>query len=302
MMAREGRMVLLGGGLLSFRLLVFLLLLLVGCALLIHNLLSTLGHSAQGTGAARAGSPSSSGLSPAASGIVGDSGRVVVSSAEEEAEMARRVLGLASELDSLSGPELRSRIEELLRIKQSVLQELRGLEARRKDMQQQVSGFHREIEELKSEATRRQAELERLRVSAEQARLAQEEYARRNTPEIRAPLALRAEMAPGPLSPPKQSSSCTMDDCFDFSRCSLTSGFPVYLYDRAEKGSLFGGEVGFASRPEEACLYVVVEDQGSSPEALENRLQSLPYSGGDGRNHLVILTSGARMGKQIGTR
>ena len=48
----------------------------------------------------------------------------------DTADTARRVLGLI-DFDHLSGPEIKRRIEELLRIKDSVRTELRGLEEKR---------------------------------------------------------------------------------------------------------------------------------------------------------------------------
>ena len=83
---------------------------------------------------------------------------------DRAAEIARKTLGLV-DFNHLSGPELRARIEELLRIKQSVSVELRGLEGKRKEVQAQVSAFHRKIEELRVEATKEQLALERLRVT-----------------------------------------------------------------------------------------------------------------------------------------
>ncbi len=286
----------------SFRMLVFFLVVVVVSALLLHRTLSSLGHSESANAAVAAiaaagGSGAGSGSGGSGGGSDGKGGAPpagIISIAEEDVEAARKTLGLV-QFDRLSGPELKSRIEELLRIKQSVLQELRGLEAKRKEMQMQLSGFHQEIEALKTEATRRQAELERLRVSSEQARLAQEEYARRNTPEIRAPLSLRATDSADrrPMDPPSEAGAarCTMDSCFDFSRCSLTSGAPVYLYDRAANGELFGGEVEFTDRAEEACLFMVLASRKMDSESLSAHLGSLPHFNGDGRNHLLVVVA-----------
>ena len=52
-------------------------------------------------------------------------------------DMPRKMLGLI-DWTHLSGPELTHRIEELLRIKDSVQNELRGLEAQRSEMKRQV--------------------------------------------------------------------------------------------------------------------------------------------------------------------
>ena len=56
----------------------------------------------------------------------------------DSADTARRVLGLI-DFDHLSGPEIKSRIDELLRIKNSVQAELGMLEQRRSAMQAELA-------------------------------------------------------------------------------------------------------------------------------------------------------------------
>ena len=105
----------------------------------------------------------------------------------------RKMLGLLDVDDeSISGNELKKRIEELLRIKGSVQKELRSLEEKRTEMQRQTTSLVNKIDELKKEATKHNTELEKLRMSLEQAHVAQIELAERNTPELRPPLRLTA--------------------------------------------------------------------------------------------------------------
>lgn len=66
-----------------------------------------------------------------------------------------------------------------------------------------------------------------------QAEVAQKEAIQRNTPELALPLTLLPDNIPEVV--PYESSAnlepCQMFNCWDFSRCSITSGFPIYFYE-----------------------------------------------------------------------
>ena len=82
------------------------------------------------------------------------------------------------------------------------------------------------------EESRETKELERLKVSIEQVKLQQKEFIQRNTPDIAPPLPL-ISVKPQPSRSPAPASKCpvpVMSRCWDYSRCSLTSRIPVYLY------------------------------------------------------------------------
>jgi len=195
----------------------------------------------------------------------------------DSADTARRVLGLI-DFDHLSGPEIKGRIEELLRIKDSVQGELRSMEQRRASMQAEIQDLGGKIEQLRMEGSRETKELERLRVSIQQVKVQQKEYIQRNTPDIAPPLPLLPAKLPGP--PPLLGNSiCTLTTCLDFSRCSVTSQMPVYVYptSRAQVPTQHS-----TTDPSTACLYLVILAPGT-------RLSSLSYWGGDGRNHLVLV-------------
>ena len=70
------------------------------------------------------------------------------------------------------GPDIKKRIEELLRIKDSVRTELRGLEQKRAGMLNEIQSLVSRIDKLKMEESRESKELERLRWSVEQVILA----------------------------------------------------------------------------------------------------------------------------------
>jgi len=204
----------------------------------------------------------------------------------DSADTARRVLGLI-EFDHLSGPEIKRRIEELLRIKDSVQGELRNLEQKRAIMLAEIQELGGKIGQLRMEGSRESKELERLRVSIQQVKVQQKEYIQRNTPDIAAPLPILSSQPPRP-GPRLQDTMCSLSSCFDFSRCSVTSQFPVYLYPSAADKSLLHSHLStgpyMTTQPSNACLYVVIVGPNTT-------LQSLPYWGGDGRNHLLIFPS-----------
>ena len=205
----------------------------------------------------------------------------------DTADTARRVLGLI-DFDHLSGPEIRRRIEELLRIKDSVRTELRGLEQKRAGMLDEIQTLSSRIEQLRQESGRERTELERLRVSVEQVKVQQRELRERNTPDIAPPLPLlssRAQASTG-LSPrPDQVAGCSMSSCWDFSRCSVTSRLPTFLYNSSSPYSKVASQSPYLSTAEAACLYLHPGPFPPSPPT------SLPHWAGDGRNHLLLSTT-----------
>ncbi|XP_045761073.1 exostosin-3 [Maniola jurtina] len=241
------------------------------------------------------------------------------SSMSSGANNMRHTLEALGDLSTMNVVDLKIRIEEMLRIKASVSTELRELEERRGKLQREAAAASAKADSVKAEYSRATAELQRLRVSADQARLAQLEAIRRDSPEL-APPAQILPSQPPPILPPISSASevhCRMHSCFDHSRCSLTSGFPIYFYDPEKYLPLAGAEVdgflkttlrqtlGYNSHlthnPNEACLYLVLVGEGfpldKSPSSTtdtyklslnESAIKSLPYWGGDGRNHVLL--------------
>jgi len=218
-------------------------------------------------------------------------------------DTARRVLGLIH-FDHLSGPEIKARIEELLRIKDSVQAELGDLVKKRAMMQEEIASLSARITQLKSEGLREARELERVKVSVEQVRLKQQELTERNTPHIAPPLPL----LPGAghwkmLPPPKSHSECTAHTCFDFSRCSITSQFPVFVYPLSQQQqqdreaqllhSAFLASSYSTAEASSACMFIVMYTQGMD-------LRSLQHWQGDGRNHLLVDIQGTAARAETG--
>lgn len=164
----------------------------------------------------------------------------------------------------------------------SVSTELRELEAKRGRLQREAAAASAKADSAKAEHARAAAELQRLRVSADQARLAQLEAIRRDSPELAPPTQIVPSRPPPILLPvtPDSEVHCRMFSCFDHSRCSLTSVFPVYLYDPDVFAPLTGAEVdGFlkttlrqtlgynthiTNDPNEACVYLVIVGEAFS--------------------------------------
>ena len=135
------------------------------------------------------------------------------------------------------------------------------------------------------ESSRESKELERLRVSIQQVKVAQQEFIQRNTPDIAPPLPLLAG-PPSYLPPPPGSTPppCTLSSCFDFSRCSVSSQLPTYVYPTtAESAYLSEPLAALRKRTERnaasACIFI----SAYLPEPF-----TLSSWSGDGRNHILI--------------
>lgn len=223
-------------------------------------------------------------------------------------------LDLSEDYSVLKAQELRSRVEELIRIKGSVSSELRDMEAKRQKLQVELTSYARHIDQLKQDLLHQQTELNRLKISVEQAQVAQREALIQNTPELALPLRLTADSIPSNQVPISKNlaRSCQMYSCFDHSRCSLTSSFPVYLYDpdmhpvmnpgwdvdgfiKTTLKQTLGYNPHLTHNPKEACVYIVLvgealmdsKDIQNTPLD-SNALKRLPYWGGDGRNHVLL--------------
>ncbi|XP_015120556.1 exostosin-3 [Diachasma alloeum] len=226
----------------------------------------------------------------------------------------RSKLEAFEDFTSMKASDLKSRIEEMLRIKVSVSNELRDLEAKRQRLQMEVSGFTQRIDDLKQEFLHQQTDLDRLKMSVVQAQAAQREAVERNTPELAPPKRILTN-SPPPTLPSTDPHSCKMYNCFDHSRCALTSGFPVYLYDpdtfsiinpgwdvdgflRTTIKQTLGYNPHLTSNPAEACIYIILIGEvlpvpstrslGFKNPLDLTKLHSLPYWGGDGRNHVLL--------------
>ena len=208
-------------------------------------------------------------------------------------------------------------IEELRRIKASVNQELRDLEERRSRLHREVTGYSSHIQQLQSEYEKTANELQKLKLNIQNTKLEQAEIAQRNLPDIKAPKRILPsniveDDSKNWMQGRSQKNACTLHSCFDYSRCSLTSHFPVYFYTpeqfalpqgikldsfiRDSVNHAFGYSPHLTYDPQTACVYVVLIGDiasGGTVQAkiLENYLKKLPYWHGDGRNHILLHVS-----------
>ncbi|XP_075551569.1 exostosin like glycosyltransferase 3 [Dermacentor variabilis] len=195
--------------------------------------------------------------------------------------------------------DLKLRIEEFLRIKLSVSSELRDLEKKRQRLQAEIFTLTQSVEESKRGYTKNRLELDRIKLSLKQAAYAREELENRNIPLLRPPLKLlTGEDAHQLYLPTPEPPECQMHSCFDYSRCSLTSGFPVYFYPtddsvlelnvRASLAQILDTNVHTTFDPSAACVYVVILGGHLPSWSVASYLRQLAHWNGSGRNHIVI--------------
>ncbi|XP_076059880.1 exostosin like glycosyltransferase 3 isoform X2 [Oratosquilla oratoria] len=237
-----------------------------------------------------------------------------LSKATSEAYHAERRLLLDlhdpfGDLSEYKCENLKGRIQELLNIKTSVSNELRDLEQRRLQLQESIAAATTRIDSLKQEENHIKTELERLKSSVEQAILAQKELFEKNMPQIAAPKRIRANHEDSifnPLSPNHAIEMCRMHNCFDYSRCSVLSGFPIYFYDvdkyhtsadieifvKTTVKQALGYNPHITNDPDEACVFIALIGEnlrsGYDKKILETNLHSLSHWNGDGRNHVLL--------------
>ena len=213
-------------------------------------------------------------------------------------------------IQSMKPLEIKSHLEELYRIKESVLNELREIEEKRKTMQSQLNHYTSQIEHIQMNIGSANGELERVKSQISQKVKEQEEVVERSQRHISAPKQILPNLEDNfDITPPQSSVRCRQHNCFDYSRCSLTSHFPVYVYDTHEV-SLSSTKLDIFVRtsvlsvlstspyvtfdPNIACVYLVIvgdtEDHGKTTNSieLESQLHKLPLWKGDGRNHVLL--------------
>lgn len=222
-----------------------------------------------------------------------------VGSVDSTKDLQRRIH--LDDVHILELKDLKLRIEEFLRIKLSVSSELRDLEKKRQKLQAEIFTLTQSVEESKRGYTQNRLELDRIKLSLKQAAYAREELESRNIPLLRPPLKLllgedarQLYLPLAPELPPK----CQMHSCFDYSHCSLTSGFPVYFYPtddsvldpnvRASIAQILDTNVHATFDPSTACVYVVILNNNLAPVSVANYLQQLVHWNNNGHNHIVV--------------
>lgn len=204
--------------------------------------------------------------------------------------------------------ELKYEVEEQERIKLSLANELRELEGKKNWLLKAVSNFSRKAESARTQSEHYHSDVLRARRDLELIRLAKiKANDCPQLPHLKLPQKLNIASIgdDGPLPDQSFLSNCQLHNCFDFSRCSFSSGFPVFVYERPfghlpsdsnamELIQLLKESPYYTSEPEKACLYVVIVgpaeaiQQQRSNSDVETDLHLLPYWGKSGKNHLLL--------------
>lgn len=211
----------------------------------------------------------------------------------------------AGDIEKTEKIDLYMHVEELKKIRASVNNELRSLESKRLRLRTELSGYNTNIHRLKNEHEKLQKDLERLKITIETVKMEKEEMMQHNMPVLSAPKQILPNISDEVyIPPPKYPITCQMHNCFDYSRCSLTSGFPVYIYNPQKY--LIGKHTNIdllmslkqsklikdyaTPDPSAACVYLVFigELRGVRARSLQMFFSGLPYWRGDGRNHILV--------------
>lgn len=149
--------------------------------------------------------------------------------------------------------DLHSRVLDLMRIRSSVISELRLLESKRNQLQSDLSALQKRLEDSRNQLTHRQSQLNHVQTQLEAAEYAQKEAALKNKPFVAIPLkplpvtfyslnltrsgddtfsaTTAGSITADESSPVVRSNQwCSMASCFDYSRCSLIREFRFHVF------------------------------------------------------------------------
>uniref|UniRef100_A0A087YKZ5 Exostosin-like 3 n=2 Tax=Poecilia formosa TaxID=48698 RepID=A0A087YKZ5_POEFO len=199
-------------------------------------------------------------------------------------------------------------VQDLCRIRESVSEELLQLEAKRQELNGEIARLNLRIEACKRSIDSAKQDLLQLKNVISQTEHSYKELMAQNQPKLSLPVRLLPDKEDPGLPPPKSPRSCRLRSCFDYARCPLTSGFPVYVYDTSSYAwgnnldplvkQAFAASVKsniyVTDNPSIACLYLVLVGEIlessplPSPSELEKQLKALPYWRSDGHNHVLV--------------
>ncbi|XP_007906741.1 exostosin-like 3 [Callorhinchus milii] len=198
-------------------------------------------------------------------------------------------------------------VHDLCRIRESVSEELLQLEAKRQELNSEIARLNTKIDSCKKSIENAKQDLLQLKNVISQTEHSYKELVAQNQPRLSLPVRLLPAKDEVDMPPPRNPASCRLHTCFDYSRCPLTSAFPVYVYspeqnpltpaiDPALRQALQASvqtNAYVTDNAEIACVYVVLvgellEATSMTPGELEKQLHSLPYWRADGRNHILL--------------
>ncbi len=208
---------------------------------------------------------------------------------------------------------LKFHIQEMKQIKLSVQNELRELEKERSDLYKDIEMNRDSFALLRKQITVAKSNLQQTHSKLAKAQRENNPLAKRDfTPSV---------INPAPIVviniPPRERESvithklsvnhqhCSYEDCFDFSRCALSKPFSVYVYNLHSPFSsqfelLYSNVLdkvtaslmdkhSITDDPSKACVLLIIVGPLKIPVAdLSATLETLPYWGKDGTNHLIL--------------
>jgi len=202
--------------------------------------------------------------------------------------------------------DLKMQIEELHAIHASVSNELLELEKKRQMLLTEISHYTSAIDGLKQNYQLTAEEHERLKMTFANLQMEHKEMMKNNLPNIEAPRPILPVMFNSNILLSDMHTNCRMNNCFDYSRCSVTSQFPVYVYPLEETQLSIGMDAFIKHSlvhaldssphltldPHIACLYIVLISEEvllqHNVSKVELMLKHLPYWQGSGLNHLLL--------------
>ncbi|CAD5212457.1 unnamed protein product [Bursaphelenchus okinawaensis] len=148
-----------------------------------------------------------------------------------------------------------------------------------------------QLEELQRKIPLKKEEIDRLESKIEELKLVQRDLKDRRSVKLQLPLS-PVELTPSNRSFSNtdeiRSSSLTLEDVFDYSKCSISSRFSVYVYELSNLNdhgkalqSRFMESPYRTSNSSTACLYIYITN-----EVVE--VENLDYFGKSGKNHIII--------------
>ena len=177
-------------------------------------------------------------------------------------------------------------VEDMQRLRKSIIFELAQLEQKRSQLKDSMDSLNKKHKDTDAELKNMERKLIQVKSDIQSMLLMRDETLKDYSPVV-SPLKLR----PNADEPINQSPKvkCNLSACFDYSRCSVVSGFPIYLYPLTttnnillEWKSAIVKSHYITSNPDLACIYVLLYDgTNADPEHLK-------YWRGDGRNHAII--------------
>ena len=211
-----------------------------------------------------------------------------------------------ADLDRVQCNEIKSQISELRRIRASVNNELRDLESKRLGLQTEISKQKTELESLRMQQEDVDKRLQQSKLNLDEKIIQEREFSNQTLPLLKAPkLFLFDSEKPRFKAPVTSPERCSMHTCFDYSKCPLLSGFPVYVYDlnsmlsdshlnqfvKSSVNEILQKDTYVTEDASKACLYIAVLGEMASTgdnDIIQKKLNSLPYWNVDGLNHVLI--------------